>query len=69
MEDAGEYAFLTARKTINKCIEEGDGRLAMDVMRRRDVRYRDKLEQEQNVNMSVEVSWASDEELDKLING
>jgi len=69
MEDAGEYAFLQARKTINKCIAEWDWRLAMDVMRRRDKRYRDKLEQEQSVNMNIEVAWASDEELDKLING
>jgi len=68
MEDAGEYAFVEARKTINKCIKDGDGKLALDVMRRRDARYRDKLEQEQNVNMNLEVSGASDEELQKIIN-
>ena len=69
MTDAWEYAFIQARHTINNCIKDGDWKLALDVMRRRDQRYRDKLEQEQNMNMNINIWEASDEELDKLING
>ena len=44
MSDAKEYAFIQARRTINKAIKEWDWKLALDVMRRRDKRYKDKQE-------------------------
>ena len=44
MSDAGEFAFIQARRTINKAIAEWDWKLALDVMRRRDARYKDKSE-------------------------
>ena len=44
MADAGDYAFIEARRTINKAIKEGDWKLALDILRRRDSRYKDKGE-------------------------
>lgn len=69
MSDAKEYWFIQARKTINTALNNWDWKLAIDVMRRRDKRYRDKLEQEQTMNLTVKFEDMSDEELEKHING
>ncbi len=53
MEDASEYAFIVARKTINKAIREWDGKLALDIMRRRDKRYRDKSDNNMTWTVSL----------------
>lgn len=64
MDDAKEYAFIEARRTINKAIKEWDWRLALDIMRRRDWRYKDKAESDTTV---VEVTESLDEEQKKKI--
>jgi len=53
MADASKYAFIEARKTINKAIKEWDWKLALDVMRRRDKRYKDKEEREHSWEISI----------------
>lgn len=65
MGDAKEYAFIEARRTINKAIKEGDWRLALDIMRRRDGRYKDKAESEVTGELSIwsilaEIQWKKD---------
>ncbi len=65
MEDAREYAFIEARRTINKAIKDWDGRLALDIMRRRDKRYKDKAESEVSGELSIwgileQIQWKTE---------
>ncbi len=46
MSAAQNFPFILARKTINKVIKEWDWKLAMEYVRRRDKRYKEKIEQE-----------------------
>lgn len=66
MEDAQEYCFIEARKMINQCIKTWNWNLAMDLMKRRDKRYRDKIESEV-INYNKDVTELSDDELNKLL--
>jgi len=65
MEDAKEYMFIEARKTIVKAVKEWDGKLALDIMRKRDKRYKDKSENENTDTIKVEES--SIEKLNALL--
>ena len=53
MEDAKEYMFIEARKTIVKAVREWDWKLALDVMRRRDARYKDKSEADHTGEITI----------------
>jgi len=65
MADAQEYAFILARRTINKAIKDWDWKLALDILRKRDWRYKDKAEKELTWELTIwklldEIDWDID---------
>ena len=44
MQAAQQFAFTLARKTLMKGIQDGDTKSAIEYLKRRDGRYRDKQE-------------------------
>lgn len=54
MTKAQDYAFIEARKMINKAIKLGDWKLALDVIRKRDKRYTDKSESLVNTEITID---------------
>lgn len=50
MKRAQDYPFILARKTLMKGMQEGDNKSAIEYLKRRDKRYRDKSE---NINTNI----------------
>jgi len=55
MEAARDYAFIVARKTLFNAAKEGSEKAAVEILKRRDKRYNDKIDQTSNINLTAKV--------------
>tara|TARA_R100001530_G_C4320833_1_gene155735 strand:- start:4380 stop:4670 length:291 start_codon:yes stop_codon:yes gene_type:complete len=66
MQAAQDYPFILSRRTLMKAIvRDEDAKAAIEYLKRRDKRYKDKAAVELDAN--IDVTSATDEELDKLL--
>lgn len=62
MEAAKQYAFTLARKTLVKWIQSWDTKSAIEFLKRRDKRYKDKQEIDAKIEWTVSLQNLYDEE-------
>jgi len=55
MAQAQDYAFIVARKTLFNAASNGSEKAAVEILKRRDKRYNDKIDQTSNVNLNAKV--------------
>jgi len=55
MSAAQDYAFIVARKTLFNAASNGSEKAAVEILKRRDKRYNDKIDQTSNVNLNAKV--------------
>ena len=55
MSAARDYAFIVARKTLFNAASQGSEKAAVEILKRRDKRYNDKIDQTSNVNLTAKV--------------
>jgi hypothetical protein len=67
MSQAQEYPFILARKWLFKNVQKEDMRAIETFLKRRDWRYKDKVEVEQDWNLNVNIKEMTNEELDEMI--
>jgi hypothetical protein len=69
MDTAEDYLHIVAHTKIAEYVEQWDKDIIKEFKKKRDTRYKDKSEIEQNDNVTVDLSKASLEELWKIARG
>lgn len=64
-EKAKQYPFILARKTLMKGMQDGDNKSAIEYLKRRDNRYRDKSESVVQATMNIDPLWDKLKEIEE----